>query len=80
MERGIVLECINCGQPCANEQLNCANCQQKLHNKQGEGSSLIDKELEEYVGRQYPYYKKNGSLKISELQNGAGMVGLLFLM
>ncbi len=34
----------------ANEQLNCANCQQKLHNKQGEGSSLIDKELEEYVG------------------------------
>lgn len=62
-ERGIVLECINCGQPCVSNQLNCANCQRNLHNEQGEESSLIDKELEVYVGRQYPYYKRKWDLE-----------------
>ncbi|MED2634650.1 DUF2628 domain-containing protein, partial [Bacillus thuringiensis] len=56
MGRGIVLKCINCGQSCEEEQLNCASCQRNLDNEQEEGSSLIDKELEVYVGRQYPYY------------------------
>lgn len=51
-----------------------------LHTEQSEGSSLIDKELEVYVGRQYPYYKGNGSLRKSGLLGGAGMVGQLFLM
>ncbi len=63
MERGIVLKCINCGRPCINDQLNCANCQRNLHNEQGEESSLIDKELEVYVGRQYPYYKRKWELE-----------------
>ena len=78
MGRGIVLKCINCGQPCEEEQLNCASCQRNLDNEQDEGSSLIDKELEVYVGRQYPYYKGNGNLRISGLLGGVGMVGLLF--
>ncbi|AZJ20201.1 group-specific protein [Bacillus wiedmannii] len=63
MGRGIVLKCINCGQPCEEEQLNCASCQRKLDNEQGESSSLIDKELEVYVGRQYPYYKRKWELE-----------------
>ncbi|PGT98225.1 group-specific protein [Bacillus cereus] len=63
MERGIVLECINCGQPCADGQLNCARCQSNLHNEQDEGSSLIDKELEVYVGGQSPYYKRKWELE-----------------
>ncbi|MEC3544318.1 DUF2628 domain-containing protein, partial [Bacillus thuringiensis] len=49
MGRGIVLKCINCGQSCEEEQLNCASCQRNLDNEQEEGSSLIDKELEVYV-------------------------------
>ncbi|WP_433773687.1 DUF2628 domain-containing protein [Bacillus wiedmannii] len=57
------MKCINCGQPCANDQLNCASCQRTLHNEQGEGSSLIDKELQEYVGRQYPYYKRKWDIE-----------------
>lgn len=80
MERGIVLKCINCGRPCINDQLNCANCQRNLHNKQGEESSLIDKELEVYVGDNIHITKENGSLRISELLGGAGMVWLLFSM
>ena len=63
MGRGIVLKCINCGQPCEEEQLNCASCQRNLDNEQDEGSSLIDKELEVYVGRQYPYYKRKWELE-----------------
>lgn len=35
----------------------------KLDNEQDEGSSLIDKELEVYVGRQYPYYKRKWELE-----------------
>lgn len=78
MGRGIVLECINCGQPCADDQLNCASCQRNLHNEQDEGNLLIDKELEVYVGDSTRIIKENGSLKISGLLGGAGMVGLLF--
>ncbi|MFP3379013.1 DUF2628 domain-containing protein [Bacillus sp. SIMBA_069] len=63
MGRGIVLKCINCGKPCEEEQLNCASCQRNLDNEQDEGSSLIDKELEVYVGRQYPYYKRKWELE-----------------
>ena len=50
-------------QPCEEEQLNCASCQRNLDNEQDEGSSLIDKELEVYVGRQYPYYKRKWELE-----------------
>ncbi|KIQ88258.1 group-specific protein [Bacillus sp. L_1B0_8] len=57
------MKCINCGQPCEEEQLNCASCQRNLDNEQDEGSSLIDKELEVYVGRQYPYYKRKWELE-----------------
>ncbi|MYW22897.1 DUF2628 domain-containing protein [Bacillus thuringiensis] len=63
MGRGIVLKCINCGQPCEEEQLNCASCQRNLDNEQEEGSSLIDNELEVYVGRQYPYYQRKWELE-----------------
>ncbi|PFA89768.1 DUF2628 domain-containing protein [Bacillus thuringiensis] len=63
MGRGIVLKCINCGQPCEEEQLNCTSCQRNLDNEQEEGSSLIDKELEVYVGRQYPYYQRKWELE-----------------
>lgn len=63
MGRGIVLKCINCGQLCEGNQLNCESCQRTLHTEQGEGSSLIDKELEVYVGRQYPYYKRKWELE-----------------
>ncbi len=45
MGRGIVLKCINCGQSCEEEQLNCASCQRNLDNEQEEGSSLIDKDI-----------------------------------
>ncbi len=79
MGRGIVLKCINCGQPCEEEQLNCASCQRNLDNEQEEGSSLIDKELEVYVGETISVLQKgNGILRISGLLGGAGMVGLLF--
>ena len=44
-------------------QLNCESCQRNLHTEQSEGSSLIDKELEVYVGRQYPYYKRKWELE-----------------
>ncbi len=63
MGRGIVLKCINCGQLCEGNQLNCESCQRTLHTEQSEGSSLIDKELEVYVGRQYPYYKRKWELE-----------------
>ena len=63
MGRGIVLKCINCGQLCEGNQLNCESCQRTLHTEQSEGSSLIDKELEVYVGRQYPYYKRKWKLE-----------------
>ncbi|HFK1739292.1 Protein of unknown function [Bacillus sp. bc15] len=57
------MKCINCGQPCEEEQLNCTSCQRNLDNEQEEGSSLIDKELEVYVGRQYPYYQRKWELE-----------------
>ncbi|AOM10693.1 group-specific protein [Bacillus thuringiensis] len=57
------MKCINCGQPCEEEQLNCASCQRNLDNEQEEGSSLIDNELEVYVGRQYPYYQRKWELE-----------------
>ena len=59
------------------EQLNCASCQRNLDNEQEEGSSLIDKELEVYVGDNIRITKGNGILRISGLLGGAGMVGLL---
>ena len=78
MGRGIVLKCINCGQPCEEEQLNCASCQRNLDNEQDEGSSLIDKELEVYVGDNIRITKGNGNLRISGLLGGVGMVGRYF--
>ena len=50
-------------QLCEGNQLNCESCQRNLHTEQSEGSSLIDKELEVYVGRQYPYYKRKWELE-----------------
>ena len=80
MGRGIVLKCINCGQLCEGNQLNCESCQRTLHTEQSEGSSLIDKELEVYVGDNIRITKGNGSLRKSGLLGGAGMAGQLFLM
>ena len=50
----------------------------KLDNEQDEGSSLIDKELEVYVGDNIRITKGNGNLRISGLLGGVGMVGSLF--
>lgn len=58
MERGIVLRCINCGSSCTDGQLNCKNCQRILHNEPKEEISPIEKDMEQYVGAHYPYYKR----------------------
>ncbi|KFM99430.1 DUF2628 domain-containing protein [Bacillus clarus] len=52
------MKCINCGSPCAEGHFNCENCQRSVHNETNEGSSPIENEMELYVGRQYPYYKR----------------------
>lgn len=56
-ERGIILHCINCGNPCPDSQFNCKDCQQVLHNRTKEETSPIEKDMEQYVGAHYPYYK-----------------------
>jgi len=52
------LRCINCGNPCPEGQFNCEDCQQTLHNGTKEETSPIEKDMEQYVGAHYPYYKR----------------------
>ncbi|EMA6343131.1 DUF2628 domain-containing protein [Bacillus cytotoxicus] len=58
MERGIVLQCINCGNPCADNQWNCNDCQRILHNESNGGISPLETAIEQFVGVHYPYYRK----------------------
>ncbi|MEY8347032.1 DUF2628 domain-containing protein [Bacillus cereus] len=52
------MHCINCGNPCPDGQFNCEGCQQVLQNGTKEEISPIEKDMEQYVGTHYPYYKK----------------------
>ena len=56
-ERGINLNCINCGNPCSDTQLNCESCQRILYHREKAGISPIEKDMEHYVGAHYPYFK-----------------------
>ncbi|MFY0144423.1 DUF2628 domain-containing protein [Bacillus cytotoxicus] len=58
MERGIVLQCINCGNPCADNRWNCNDCQRILHNESNGGISPLETAIEQFVGVHYPYYRK----------------------
>ncbi|MBC6972310.1 DUF2628 domain-containing protein [Bacillus sp. Xin] len=52
------MRCINCGNPCPDGQFNCEDCQQVLHNRTKKEISPLEKDMEQYVGAHYPYYKR----------------------
>ncbi|WP_459501180.1 DUF2628 domain-containing protein [Bacillus sp. C1] len=52
------MRCINCENPCSDGQFNCEGCQQVLHNRTKEEISAIEKDMEQYVGAHYPYFKR----------------------
>ncbi|MCI0764277.1 DUF2628 domain-containing protein [Bacillus sp. TL12] len=52
------MRCINCGNPCPDGQFNCEDCQQVLHNRTKTEISPLEKDMEQYVGAHYPYYKR----------------------
>ncbi|KEK24962.1 DUF2628 domain-containing protein [Bacillus gaemokensis] len=52
------MHCINCGNPCFDGQLNCEDCQKMLHNETKEEISSIEKDMEQYVGGHYLYFKR----------------------